>query len=208
MPDDVVVAAVDDVGAPTPMPVDAVADALPAPQPIERVEIAAVAAPLPEPVVDVLPEPVAVVEPIAAEPLAEALHRTDRRADRGAAARRDADTAGAVVGPRPVPGSDAAGLACAGAHGHRARRRAGRRRRHRRRRRDRRRAVPDLRGRGRRAAAATGVAHARLGRATDRSRPARRPACARCTRSRAARAWPARCAWARWRTAWRPRSST
>ena len=30
-------------------------------------------------------------------------------------------------------------------------------------------------------------------------------ACARCTRSRAARAWPARCAWARWRTGSRPR---
>ena len=34
-----------------------------------------------------------------------------------------------------------------------------------------------------------------------------RPACARCTRSRAAPAWPARCAWARWRTGSRPGSS-
>ena len=41
-----------------------------------------------------------------------------------------------------------------------------------------------------------------------RAARAPRPACAPCTRSRAAPAWPARCAWARWRTGWRPPSST
>ena len=35
-----------------------------------------------------------------------------------------------------------------------------------------------------------------------------RPACARCTPSRAVRVWPARCAWARWRTGWKPPSNT
>ena len=38
------------------------------------------------------------------------------------------------------------------------------------------------------------------------ARTPRRLACARCTPSRAARAWPARCAWAKWRTGSRPRS--
>ena len=46
---------------------------------------------------------------------------------------------------------------------------------------------------------------ARLGAPAGRAGGTPPPACAPCTRSRAARAWPARCAWARWRTAWKPR---
>ena len=80
----------------------------------------------------------------------------------------------------------------------------GRRRGHRRGRCHRRRAVPDLRGRGRRAAAAAAGAPARLDATAPATPTPRRPACARCTPSRAVRAWPARCAWARWRTGWRP----
>ena len=42
----------------------------------------------------------------------------------------------------------------------------------------------------------------------DASRRRRPPACARCTPSRGARGWPARCAWAKWRTGWKPPSNT
>ena len=89
-----------------------------------------------------------------------------------------------------------------------ARRRARRRRRHRRRRCGRRRTVPDLRGR-RPGADARSCSRACASGCAGPPRPRpRRRACARCTPSRAARAWPARCAWARWRTAWKPQSNT
>ena len=81
------------------------------------------------------------------------------------------------------------------------------RRRHRCDRRGRPRAVPDLRGRSAGAAAQARRPAARLAARArgDRRTPPR--ACARCTRSRAARVSPARCAWARWRTGSRPGSS-
>ena len=41
----------------------------------------------------------------------------------------------------------------------------------------------------------------------DRRRRTPAPACARCTRSRAARVSPARCAWAKWRTGSKPGSN-
>jgi chemosensory pili system protein ChpA (sensor histidine kinase/response regulator) len=68
------------------------------------------------------------------------------------------------------------------------------------------RAVRHLRRRGRRAAAGAGRTAAPMGGPTRPDGPAWRP-CGPCTPSRAVPAWPARCAWARWPTGWRPRSS-
>ena len=122
------------------------------------------------------------------------------RAD-GAAGAPRAAAAGARTGARRRVGvRSARGARCHHAGGPR---RGG----HRRRRRPGRRTVPDLRGRGRRTAAAAAVAPARMAGPARRAGRRRRPACARCTPSRAARAWPARCAWARWRTGSKPRSS-
>ena len=70
------------------------------------------------------------------------------------------------------------------------------------------RTVPDLPRRRRGTAAAAAVAHARLGAPSRRVGGGPQPACARCTPSRAEPAWPARCAWVRWRTGWKPPSNT
>ena len=72
-----------------------------------------------------------------------------------------------------------------------------RRGRDRRRRCDRPRPVPDLRGRGDRTDAAAGRRAARSGPRGPTTAAHATTCCARCTRSRAAPGWPARCAWAR-----------